>query len=513
MKSVGQQLQEARQAKNWTPELAARETKIKVERVRDLEADDYSHFSSPTYARGFVRTYARALGLDEYRLLRQLDNKLPEDDNASFAQDNGLPYVPETSKPAMHVSSAPRTGLYIVLGLGCAVVFIISFVLVQAYRAGELQRYFADDKSDSITNAAPNAAALDSQTPVKAAAVNPDDTTHAAKAVPVDLTANANSAAPAPGGVAAPAIPPVITNAAGDPMAQPVDPAVLAAATATQNASAPAAPTTVAPVIPAAPATVTTSAAPPPSVAVSPAATPAPVASPNPSITGPITPAPSAAPAPNTDTVNLNPAATNSVTAVAPPADTNTAPTATNAVTAAVAPVAPPADEPPPAVVKQVIASTSARGSNAGQVTTIVTEPVAPVHAVRAQAVDPSLLAANQAAPQANNVPAPAQPEVTTAVDLGNGNSPPAFVDARASKRLVLTASADSYIRVTSLETKQVLYSSVLRTGQSMAFDGRKFSVSVNKPAAVDIMLDGVDYGPHSEGESPETFTLQSHQQ
>src|ERR1700722_8441534 len=99
MKTVGKQLQEARLAKNWTPELAARETKIKVDRLRDLEADDYTHFTSPTYARGFLRTYARFLGLDEYKILRQLDNKLPEDDNASFVKDTGLPYIPEPSKP------------------------------------------------------------------------------------------------------------------------------------------------------------------------------------------------------------------------------------------------------------------------------------------------------------------------------------------------------------------------------------------------------------------------------
>jgi len=129
-------------------------------------------------------------------------------------------------------------------------------------------------------------------------------------------------------------------------------------------------------------------------------------------------------------------------------------------------------------------------------------------------------MAANQAASQTPTVPvppAPAQPETTTAVDLGNGapGSTPAFVDAHAPKRLVLTASSDSFVRVTSLDTpgKQVLYASVMRTGQSYAFDGRKFSVSVNKPAAVDIMLDGVDYGPHDENESPETFTLQSHEQ
>ena len=104
--------------KTGPPELAARETKIKVERIRDLENDDYSHFSSPTYARGFVRTYARALGLDEYKILRQLDQKLPEDETGTFVPEGGLPYVPEPSVKAMHVSSAPRTGLYVVLGAG-----------------------------------------------------------------------------------------------------------------------------------------------------------------------------------------------------------------------------------------------------------------------------------------------------------------------------------------------------------------------------------------------------------
>src|ERR1700722_15855520 len=100
MKTVGKQLQEARLAKDWTPELAARETKIKVDRLRDLEGDDYSHFTSPTYARGFVRTYARALGLDEYRILRQLDSKLPDDDSANIVTDNsGVAYLPETAMP------------------------------------------------------------------------------------------------------------------------------------------------------------------------------------------------------------------------------------------------------------------------------------------------------------------------------------------------------------------------------------------------------------------------------
>src|ERR1700690_2269830 len=157
MKSVGKQLQEARLAKNWTPELAARETKIKVDRLRNLEGDDYSHFTSPTYARGFVRTYARALGLDEYRILRQLDNKLPDDDPANIVRDTGVAYVPETAMPP-RAAHRDYTGLYIVMGLGAVVTLAIVFVLFEAYRVGELSRYFGSNPEPLAaggTNAAP----------------------------------------------------------------------------------------------------------------------------------------------------------------------------------------------------------------------------------------------------------------------------------------------------------------------------------------------------------------------
>ena len=85
-----------------------------------------------------------------------------------------------------------------------------------------------------------------------------------------------------------------------------------------------------------------------------------------------------------------------------------------------------------------------------------------------------------------------------------------------ADKRLVLTASQDSFIRVTSQDSPDAdkpLYASVLHSGQSIGFDGRKFSINVGVPSAVDIKLDGVNYGPHSDQGAPETFTVESHLQ
>jgi hypothetical protein len=90
-------------------------------------------------------------------------------------------------------------------------------------------------------------------------------------------------------------------------------------------------------------------------------------------------------------------------------------------------------------------------------------------------------------------------------------------VDANGTdKPLILTASQDSFVRVTNLdstETDKPVYAAVLRSGQSIAFSGRKFSINVGIPSAVDIKLDGVNYGPHSDGTAPETFTVQSHLQ
>jgi hypothetical protein len=78
----------------------------------------------------------------------------------------------------------------------------------------------------------------------------------------------------------------------------------------------------------------------------------------------------------------------------------------------------------------------------------------------------------------------------------------------------VLTASQDSFVRVTSQDspdTDKPLYASVLHSGQSIGFEGHKFSINVGIPSAVDIKLDGVNYGPHSDQETPETFTVESH--
>jgi cytoskeletal protein RodZ len=64
VESVGRKLQQARLAKKLEIEDVAEKTKIRPNRIVDLEADEYAHFPNGMYAKSFLAKYARFLGVD-----------------------------------------------------------------------------------------------------------------------------------------------------------------------------------------------------------------------------------------------------------------------------------------------------------------------------------------------------------------------------------------------------------------------------------------------------------------
>jgi cytoskeletal protein RodZ len=64
VETVGRRLQKARQAKDLSVDEVAAATKIRPERIVDLEGDDLSHFPSLVYARSFLVKYAKYLAVD-----------------------------------------------------------------------------------------------------------------------------------------------------------------------------------------------------------------------------------------------------------------------------------------------------------------------------------------------------------------------------------------------------------------------------------------------------------------
>jgi cytoskeletal protein RodZ len=72
VETVGRRLQKARQAKDLSVDEVAAATKIRPERIVDLEADDLSRFPSLVYARSFLLKYAKYLGVDIQDDLEQI---------------------------------------------------------------------------------------------------------------------------------------------------------------------------------------------------------------------------------------------------------------------------------------------------------------------------------------------------------------------------------------------------------------------------------------------------------
>lgn len=73
--SVGRALQKARIDSRLTVEEVSTSTRVRVPIVHAIEADDFSRCGGDVYARGHVRTLARAVGLDAEALVAQYDEE------------------------------------------------------------------------------------------------------------------------------------------------------------------------------------------------------------------------------------------------------------------------------------------------------------------------------------------------------------------------------------------------------------------------------------------------------
>ncbi|MEU6934883.1 helix-turn-helix domain-containing protein [Streptomyces sp. NPDC046385] len=71
--SIGLALQQARVAAGLTVEEVSASTRVRVPIVHAIEEDDFSRCGGDVYARGHIRTLARAVGLDPAPLIEQYD--------------------------------------------------------------------------------------------------------------------------------------------------------------------------------------------------------------------------------------------------------------------------------------------------------------------------------------------------------------------------------------------------------------------------------------------------------
>lgn len=124
MNSVGEILKSAREAKKITLDVVNQNTKISVDVLAALEQDDLDSFESDIYLKGFLRTYAKYLGVDATDVLRALDRQ-----RGKFAPTGGTMWDIEETVREEKLKS-PRIFRRFILPLMLLLIALLIFLFV-----------------------------------------------------------------------------------------------------------------------------------------------------------------------------------------------------------------------------------------------------------------------------------------------------------------------------------------------------------------------------------------------
>ncbi|MER7947807.1 helix-turn-helix domain-containing protein [Streptomyces sp. NPDC096079] len=125
--SIGRALQQARVAAGLTVEEVSASTRVRIPIVQAIEEDDFSRCGGDVYARGHVRTLARAVGLDPAPLIEQYD-----------AEHGGRP-APTPAAPlfeAERIRPEPRRPNW-TAAMVAAIVAVVGFVGFTMFNGNE----------------------------------------------------------------------------------------------------------------------------------------------------------------------------------------------------------------------------------------------------------------------------------------------------------------------------------------------------------------------------------------
>jgi cytoskeleton protein RodZ len=103
---LGATLQRARQANRLTLEQLSRTTKISVSNLRALEANDFERLPASIYTRGFLRAYAREVGLDPEETVEQYLQQVEEETAQQLEAERREAEAIEAARHHHHFESA-----------------------------------------------------------------------------------------------------------------------------------------------------------------------------------------------------------------------------------------------------------------------------------------------------------------------------------------------------------------------------------------------------------------------
>ncbi|MFF2200175.1 helix-turn-helix domain-containing protein [Streptomyces sp. NPDC058145] len=152
--SVGRALRQARIAAGLTVDDVSSATRVRIAIVHAIEADDFAPCGGDVYARGHIRTLARAVRVDPAPLIAQYD-----------AEHGGRP-APTPAAPMFEAERIrpERRGPNWTAAMVAAIVAVVGFVGFTAFKGGDGGN---DAKSQVAEGASPKPGKSSSPTPKK----------------------------------------------------------------------------------------------------------------------------------------------------------------------------------------------------------------------------------------------------------------------------------------------------------------------------------------------------------
>lgn len=124
MRTVGQILKEAREDKSYTLEDVERQTKIRVELLEALEADNFRKLPPETFIQGFIKNYGTFLGLDTKKLLAIF--------RRDYEQKKHPPVILESfSRPINTKKFSISPQRVLVLGIGLVIIGFFAYLWLE----------------------------------------------------------------------------------------------------------------------------------------------------------------------------------------------------------------------------------------------------------------------------------------------------------------------------------------------------------------------------------------------
>lgn len=126
---VGNKLREARTRRKLTLDEVEAETKIRARYLRALENEDWDQLPGDTYARAFIRTYGRLVGLDGDRLAEEQRRQ-----QGAARPGERLPRVDPRVHRVVRRGSRPLMPSWLAVVLAILLVVIALFVVGVSFR-------------------------------------------------------------------------------------------------------------------------------------------------------------------------------------------------------------------------------------------------------------------------------------------------------------------------------------------------------------------------------------------